>query len=115
MTTPCPGGEQPQRGVQGGQVGGHVGVAVTDERRPAWPAGPPGPRSPCPPAGSAAGRTGTGSAAQLRTTWLVASVLALSTTRMAVRTGSVAALRHSAASPSGEPARLVARRYDDLE
>ena len=31
----------------------------------------------------------------------VASVLALSTTRIAVRNGSVAALRHSAASPSG--------------
>ena len=46
-------------------------------------------------------RTGTGSAAQLRTTWPVASVLALSTTRMAVRTGSVAAFRHSAASPAG--------------
>ncbi len=45
--------------------------------------------------------TGTGPADQLRTMWLVASVLALSTTRMAVRNGSVAAFRHSAASPSG--------------
>ena len=45
--------------------------------------------------------TGTGPAGQLRTMWLVASVLALSTTRMAVRNGSVAAFWHSAASPSG--------------
>jgi hypothetical protein len=41
------------------------------------------------------------SVAGRRTTSLVPSVLALSTTTIAVGSGSVAALRHSAASPSG--------------
>ncbi len=45
--------------------------------------------------------TGTGPAGQSRTTSLVGSVLALSTTRIAARSGSAAALRHSVANPSG--------------
>ena len=46
-------------------------------------------------------RTGTGCRGRRRTTSLVSSVLALSTTTIAVGSGRVAAFRHSAASPSG--------------
>jgi len=45
--------------------------------------------------------TGTGPAGHRRTTSLVASVLALSTTRIPAGTWSAAALRHRASSPSG--------------
>ncbi len=48
--------------------------------------------------------TGTGPAGQSRTRRPVPSVLALSTTMIAVRSGSVTAFRHSAARPAGSRA-----------
>src|SRR6266516_7634386 len=57
--------------------------------------------SPLPGRGQRSSRTGTGPAGHPCTTWPVPSVLALSTTRIAVRSGSVAACWHSAARPPG--------------
>src|SRR5215831_8090566 len=57
--------------------------------------------SPLPGRSHRSSRTGTGPAGQSRTSSPVPSVLALSTTTTPVRTGSEAALRHSAASPAG--------------
>ena len=68
----------------------------------AWVASSPARTArPLPGRGQCSSRTGTGPAGQSRTTSAVGSVLALSTTRIAARSGRVAAFPHSAASPSG--------------
>ena len=80
-------------------------VAMSASQNPtngAWVASKPvRTASPLPGRGQRSNRTGTGLAGQRRASSPVASVLALSTTRTAVRTGRLAALWHSAPSPSG--------------
>ena len=109
-----PGGQQADRDVEGRQVGGHVRVAEPDERGPGGEQ--PGPHREALARALAAQQPDRHRAGRPVPHHVAgASVLALSTTRMAVRSGSVAAFAHRAREPAGQPAGLVAGRDDDLD